>query len=260
MRVNDTSPKNQSRQPQKSQDSYTVKPGDSMWAIAQAHGVALSDLEKANPQIKNPSLIFAGQEVKIPGQAPSAAETAPEKRAKQDTSKRKVPPPAAGVDPAKIQAAVKDKGGPGNDLVPNQFSLPPPDGGSACGPAALVAIAKAKGKDISLPAARDAALNQGLWDAGAGMHGFGAFETLAKNEGLSFQSGSQSDIQAQVEKGNPVVISTAQHYFVAQAYDPSTGKFFFGNSGTALKAGSQWLSLDQVASLGRGINGVGWAD
>jgi spore coat assembly protein SafA len=259
MRVNDT-PKTARQPEQKSQDGYTVKPGDSMWAIAQAHGVALSDLEKANPQIKNPSMIFAGQHVKIPGKAKpeTAAAAAPEKRTKQDTTKRKMPQPA--VDPAKIQAGVKDKGGPGNDLVPNQFSLPPPDGGSACGPAALVALEKAKGKDLSLPAARDAARNQGLWDAGAGMHGFGAFETLAKSQGLNFHTGSEADIKAQVEKGNPVVISTAQHYFVAQAYDPNTGKFFFGNSGTALKAGSQWLSLDQVASLGRGVNGVGWAD
>lgn len=45
---------------------YTVRPGDNLSAIAQRHGVALAKLVAANPQVKNPSLIFAGQAINIP--------------------------------------------------------------------------------------------------------------------------------------------------------------------------------------------------
>ncbi len=41
-----------------SNNSYTIKPGDTMSDIAKRQGVGLSDLIKANPQIKNPNLIF----------------------------------------------------------------------------------------------------------------------------------------------------------------------------------------------------------
>ena len=40
--------------------SYRVKPGESLWGIARAHGVSLQSLEAANPQITNPSLIRPG--------------------------------------------------------------------------------------------------------------------------------------------------------------------------------------------------------
>ena len=45
---------------------YTVKKGDTLWAIANKYGVTLSALIAANPQIKNPNLIYAGNQVKIP--------------------------------------------------------------------------------------------------------------------------------------------------------------------------------------------------
>lgn len=47
--------------------SVTVRPGDSMWAIAQRVGVSLQSLIEANPQVPNPNLIHAGQELEIPG-------------------------------------------------------------------------------------------------------------------------------------------------------------------------------------------------
>ena len=46
--------------------SYTIRPGDTMWAIAQRHGVSLSALKAANPQIRNPNLIYAGRSLNIP--------------------------------------------------------------------------------------------------------------------------------------------------------------------------------------------------
>jgi LysM repeat protein len=48
-------------------DSYTVGRGDTLSGIAASHGISLSALRAANPQISNPNLIFAGQTVHIPG-------------------------------------------------------------------------------------------------------------------------------------------------------------------------------------------------
>ncbi len=48
------------------QKVYFVKQGDYMGLIAANQGVTLAALIKANPQITNPSLIFAGQRVIIP--------------------------------------------------------------------------------------------------------------------------------------------------------------------------------------------------
>lgn len=47
--------------------SYTVRRGDTMSQIAQRTGVSLEALTAANPQIRNPSLIFAGDRITIPG-------------------------------------------------------------------------------------------------------------------------------------------------------------------------------------------------
>jgi LysM domain len=46
--------------------AYLIKPGDTLSGIAASHGVKLAAVEVANPQIKNPNLIYAGQTVKIP--------------------------------------------------------------------------------------------------------------------------------------------------------------------------------------------------
>jgi spore coat assembly protein SafA len=52
--------------------NYTVKRGDTLSAIAQQHGVSLSSLVAANPQISNPNLIHPGQQIHLPGSAQSA--------------------------------------------------------------------------------------------------------------------------------------------------------------------------------------------
>ncbi|MCU9615061.1 SafA/ExsA family spore coat assembly protein [Caldibacillus lycopersici] len=46
--------------------TYTVQPGDSMWKIAVRFQVGLSELIQANPQIKNPALIYPNQKLTIP--------------------------------------------------------------------------------------------------------------------------------------------------------------------------------------------------
>ena len=47
-------------------DTYVVKKGDTLWGIAKRYDVTLSALVAANPQIKNPNLIYPGNQVNIP--------------------------------------------------------------------------------------------------------------------------------------------------------------------------------------------------
>ncbi len=45
---------------------YTVESGDSLWEIAARYEMGLSEIEAANPQIKNFDLIHPGDEITIP--------------------------------------------------------------------------------------------------------------------------------------------------------------------------------------------------
>jgi len=56
------------------QSTYTVKSGDSMWKIASKNQVGLSEIISANPQIKNPALIYPGQILTIPTVTTTAQE------------------------------------------------------------------------------------------------------------------------------------------------------------------------------------------
>lgn len=46
---------------------YTVRPGDTITAIANAHRVSVVDLLRANPQLSNPNMLVVGQLLCIPG-------------------------------------------------------------------------------------------------------------------------------------------------------------------------------------------------
>ena len=45
---------------------YTVVKGDSMWKIAVRYEIGLSEIISANPQVKNPNLIYPGDVLTIP--------------------------------------------------------------------------------------------------------------------------------------------------------------------------------------------------
>ena len=45
---------------------HTVGKGDTLWGIARRYGVELAALIRANPQIKNPNLIYPGGTVRVP--------------------------------------------------------------------------------------------------------------------------------------------------------------------------------------------------
>lgn len=46
--------------------THTVVRGDTMWKISVRYQVGLSEVKSANPQIKNPELIYPGQKITIP--------------------------------------------------------------------------------------------------------------------------------------------------------------------------------------------------
>lgn len=46
--------------------TYTVQKGDSLWKIAVKYEIGLDELIAANPQIKNPDLIYPDQVINIP--------------------------------------------------------------------------------------------------------------------------------------------------------------------------------------------------
>lgn len=46
--------------------SHTVSWGESMWKIAVRYQIGVSELIQANPQLKNPDLIYVGQKINIP--------------------------------------------------------------------------------------------------------------------------------------------------------------------------------------------------
>ncbi|KKM86128.1 hypothetical protein LCGC14_1282130 [marine sediment metagenome] len=56
---------------------YTIQSGDNLWNIWQAQGqsVSWSEFLALNSQFDNPSLIFPGQTVNLPGDAAAAAPT-----------------------------------------------------------------------------------------------------------------------------------------------------------------------------------------
>lgn len=45
--------------------SHRVTQGQTLWGIAQKYGIGLNELIALNPQIKNPNLIYVGQEVRV---------------------------------------------------------------------------------------------------------------------------------------------------------------------------------------------------
>lgn len=50
--------------------AHTVKAGESLWVIANKYQIGLSEIKKANTQIKNFDLIYPGQVINIPEASP----------------------------------------------------------------------------------------------------------------------------------------------------------------------------------------------
>jgi len=151
-------------------------------------------------------------------------------------------------------------GQPPEGLVPSQFdpSLSPQEAKAACGPAAAVALARASGRNLSMREVVELAKTVG-WTPAGGMNGVSNEKRLLEKIGVPVRldsSGDWSRIAEIVSSGRPVAISTPGHYFVADGYDPETGRFHVGASGTAYRNGKEWMTPQEMEGLAGRINGT----
>lgn len=144
------------------------------------------------------------------------------------------------------------------NLTPNQFGegLSTEDAYAACGPAAAIAFARRTGRNPTMQEALQLAKANG-WTPEQGMAGPASQVKTLQDMGIASKLEQGVDWQkvaSDVQGGNPVTISTPGHYFVAERYDPNTGKFDFGNSAKALRAsgGNTWFTPAELSSLGMG--------
>ncbi|HVI58228.1 MAG TPA: LysM peptidoglycan-binding domain-containing protein [Luteimonas sp.] len=61
---------------QDAQANYTIQRGDTLSAIARQHGVTVSELLAANPQVRNANLIYPGDKLDIPSSGGGGRQTA----------------------------------------------------------------------------------------------------------------------------------------------------------------------------------------
>ncbi len=149
---------------------------------------------------------------------------------------------------------------PSEGLVPNQFdpSLSPQEAKAACGPAAAVALARANGRNLSLREVVDLAKTVG-WTPVGGMNGVANQKRLLEKIGVPVRldiSGDWNKIAEVASSGQPITISTPGHYFVADGYDPKTGRFHLGASGTAYRNGKEWMTRQEIEGLAGRVNGT----
>lgn len=133
---------------------------------------------------------------------------------------------------------------------------------AACGPAAAVRLLSIYGQDIPLKAALDAAKQVGWTNAG-GMNGIGNEKRLLDQLGVPATvdtAPSLSKIISDAQSGNPVTVSTPNHYFTISGYNADTGLFHVGQSGTVFRGGSADMTWDQIKRLGGGVNGALFVD
>lgn len=125
---------------------------------------------------------------------------------------------------------------------------------AACGPIAIAAMLKAYGINTDPAIVARYGYDTGEWKADGMQRGDGSgIQTLLKHFGLdtqNVQAPNPEDIISLVSQGTPVILNFPTHYMIAQAYDPNTGKFFVGASGSnALQGGHEWMSLQEMNSI-----------
>lgn len=131
---------------------------------------------------------------------------------------------------------------------------------ATCGPAAAIALARAKGGNPTFGEVLEIAQATGEWNQDVGMaRGTTGQIALLKRLGVDAVSGGldEQQIARTVMGGSPVIVNAhggGGHFYVAQDYDPATGRFNWGNSAGILKraGGRTWFRLDELSALGVG--------
>ena len=128
---------------------------------------------------------------------------------------------------------------------------------AACGPAAAVRFAQRFGRNPTLREATDLAGTVG-WTPEQGMAGIASQQRLMSKLGIETElvPGAQWERFAQeAQSGNPVTISTSAHYFYADGYNPATGQFHVGRSGTDLRGGKEWMTQSEIVAAAERLGG-----
>jgi hypothetical protein len=143
-----------------------------------------------------------------------------------------------------------------------QSALDDPDKWALCGPVAAVNAAQAHGKTWTVAQAKQIAQQNKLWDAGTGMYGLESQVKLLNQMGVSSRTGAADPtaLAKDAQSGNTPIISTPKHYFLLKGYNPQTGEFDTGASGTVLRGGKRWMTLAEISNAGGGIQGAAYMD
>lgn len=196
---------------------YTVRKGDTLWDIARAHGVSLQSLIAANPQIRNPDLIFGGQRINLPGGA-GGASTAGAASAAAGTSGTAAPANSAGAsagngsgttDNSGRRYATSADGTPlyrqgdsawGGRIMGDDSSI----ASAGCAMTSMaMAMSKISGRTIT-PAQLDAFLDKSGGWSGDAINWSQAAQMIGASAGKP--GWSLGNINRQVDAGRPVVV------------------------------------------------------
>jgi hypothetical protein len=154
------------------------------------------------------------------------------------------------------------------NLTPDQYGsveLTKDQADAACGPAAAIAFARKFGKNPTLKQAVELAATVG-WTAASGMAGPASQKALLDKMGVPSEyvqgTPNWARVQQELQSGNPVIISTPPgggpkspgHYFVAEGYDPKTGRYNFGMSAKILRQDRElgrngWYLPEEIGTL-----------
>lgn len=122
-----------------------------------------------------------------------------------------------------------------------------------CGPYAAMLFAQATGMNPTLEQAKELASAVG-WTQQRGMGGTSNFMNLLGNMGINAvrQAATPANINAALSAGNPIALSTPNHYFVGDS-GTAEGGIHVGATGTVM-GGQSTMTLQQITALGGGMN------
>lgn len=189
--------------------------------------------------------------------------------------------PASGANPV---SGLPDPNPPSGGLIPRgvagfeqsqqEWDAMYSDANAICGPHLAALFASAVGRPPTRDEAVQLAEKMGIYSSagrGSGILVASEFDEYATaliqqmNPGAPFSvsqtaaTGAQAGQLAQesLAGGAPIVgFNTPGHYFGATGYDPATGKFNVGGTGTSLIGGSEQMTIQQMEALGGRITNV----
>ena len=141
------------------------------------------------------------------------------------------------------------------DGLLQQNGIPGAASDAVCGPIAAAGLAAAFGVQTDPGQLARLGQDKGWWNPSQGMSlgsGVGVKKllgTLGIDAQVLTPKALDTAIQT-LQSGTPVILNFPDHYLLAQDYNPQTGQFFVGATGSnALRGGSDWMTLDQIAAL-----------